>query len=134
MKQPAEILDRMPDAGPAQGQQTKVPKANRGSAAQAMIASTMQRTCSGSAQKMPDQQFAEMQSQAMIARPKVLRRANGVCAANANAQDRNSGTPLPLTKPKQQSELQKRMRFVPTRKPGRVKAFIAQTATDMKRA
>jgi hypothetical protein len=39
-----------------------------------------------------------------------------------------------LTKPKQQSELQKRMRFVPTRKPGRVKAFIAQTATDMKRA
>ena len=40
MKQPAEILDRMPDAGPAQGQQTKVPKANRGSAAQAMIAST----------------------------------------------------------------------------------------------
>ena len=91
MKQPAEILDRMPDAGPAQGQQTKVPKANRGSAAQAMIASTMQRTCSGSAQKMPDQQFAEMQSQAMIARPKVQRRANGVCAANANAQDRNSG-------------------------------------------
>ena len=26
-------LNRMPDAGPAQGQQTKVPKANRGSAA-----------------------------------------------------------------------------------------------------
>ena len=42
MKQPAKILDRMPDAGPAQGQQSKVPKANRGSAAQAMIASTMQ--------------------------------------------------------------------------------------------
>ena len=132
MKQPAEILDRMPDAGPAQGQQTKVPKANRGSAAQAMIASTMQRTCSGSAQKMPDQQFAEMQSQAMIARPIVQRRANGVCAAMPMPRIETQGAPLPLTKLKQQPKLPKHMRFIPTRKPGRVNAFIAQTATDVK--
>ena len=43
------------------------------------------------------------------------------------------GTPLPLTKLKQQPKLPKHMRFVPTRKPGRVKAFVAQTATAVKR-
>jgi hypothetical protein len=128
MKQPAEILDRMPDAGPAQAQ------------SQSRISSTGNdcehnaRTCSGSAQKkMPDQQFAEMQSQAMIARPKVQGdQGNGV-AQLCQCKDRTQGTPLPLLKLLQQQKLPKHMRFIPTREPSRVKAFVAQTATAVKR-
>ena len=59
-------------------------------------------------------------------------RSNGVCAAVPKLGSNSGGTPLPLTKLKQRPKLQKHMRFIPTRKPGRVKAFIAQMATDVK--